>query len=217
MIELVAHRAGNAVDILARAERVADTIEIDVHAGPGGAIEVRHAKVLWPTRRLWERWYLLPRETSVGSLGAIVEAAAADTHLWLDLKGVMPSVADRARIAVAGRERVTASSKSWWLLRRFAGVPGARTFRSAGNRFELALLSWLPTRVRTDGAVVHRRLLTPAVIARLRQRGLLFTWAVDDLDTIRRLAAAGVDGVIVDELALIEAARAALGERPASD
>lgn len=211
MIELVAHRAGNSVAALRRAEPIADAIELDVHLGRRGRLEARHAKTLWPTRRLWERWYLLPRDTPVVSVDDIVAAAQPGTHLWLDLKGVSPRVAQAAEAAVADRACVTVSSKSWWLLRRFHGAPGRRTFRSAGNRLELTLVRWLPSRVRTDGTVVHQRLLDDGVIGRLRRRGDVATWAVTDLDHAVRLAEAGVDGVIVDELDLIVAVREAAG------
>ena len=210
MIELVAHRAGNNVAALRRAESIADSIELDVHLGRSGELEARHAKTLWPTRRLWERWYLLPRDTPVVSVADIVAAARPETHLWLDLKGVSPRLAAAAEQVVDGRACVTVSSKSWWLLRRFHGQPGRRTFRSAGNRFELLLARWLPSRVRTDGTVAHQRLLDPGVIGRLVRRGQVFTWAVTDVDRIAQLAAAGVDGVIVDELDLIGAARDAV-------
>lgn len=209
MIEFVAHRAGNSVVALRHAESTADTIELDVHLGRDRELEARHAKTLWPTRRLWERWYLLPRDTPVVTVAEIVEAAQPDTHLWLDLKGVDPRVAEAADAAVAERAGVTVSSKSWWLLRRFHGQPGRRTFRSAGNRFELLLVRWLPTRVRTDGTVVHQRLLDDGVIAWLLRRGDVFTWAVTDVDRIAQLERSGVAGVIVDDLDLITAARGA--------
>lgn len=215
-MEFVAHRAGNGVPSLRLAQRFTSLIEIDVHAGRDGRLEARHAKSLWPTSRLWERWYLLPAGAAIVPVSEIVAAAAPATQLWLDLKGVHRRIAIGARAAVQGRS-VTVSSKSWWLLRAFEGVDGARTLRSAGNRLELALLQWLPSRVACDGAVVHSRLLTDGVIRRLRRRGQLFTWHVTDVATIERLARLGVDGVIVDDLELIDAGRAALDAALESD
>ncbi len=202
-MEVVADRAGNAVVALIEAQDRVDLVEVDVHLDRHRRIEVRHAKRLWPTRRLWERWYLLPRGTDVPHLALIVEAAAPDTHLWLDLKGPRRQLADLALEVVGQRPAITVSSKCWWLLGRLTGVPRVRTLRSAGNRFEMFLLLRLPTRSKVDGAVVHRRLLDDRVIEQLRSRGLVFTWGVEDADTIDWLRGRQVDGVILDDLSLV--------------
>ncbi len=110
-------------------------------------------------------------------------------------------------MAREGERQVVVSSKSWWLLGGLTGTPNLRTFRSAGNRFELALLLWLPSRASTDGAVVHRRLLTPSVIERLTSRGPVFTWSVTDRDTIDELEQKGIAGVILDDLDLVAPGR----------
>jgi len=215
-VEFIAHRAGNDPDLLRRAESVADIVEIDVHLGAGTRVEVRHAKRLWPTRRLWERWFLLPANTVVPTLEEIVDSADPTTRMWLDLKGCTGRLSRRTLAAVGDRRPLTVSTKPWWLLRTFAGMDEVRTIRSAGNRLELALLFWLPSRARTDGAVVHHRLLTDSVIERLTRRGLLFTWAVDDVASIERLARHGVDGVILDDLTLVAPGRIAATAGPDS-
>jgi glycerophosphoryl diester phosphodiesterase len=204
-LEFVAHRAGNTVETLRRAQGRADVVEVDVHLVRHGRIEVRHAKRLWPTQRLWERWHLLARPTGVPSLDEIVQAADQETHLWLDLKGPWPRLTRLAIEAVGERRPLTVSSKAWWLLGGLTGTAGVRTLRSAGNRLELFWLLWGPTRAKVDGAVVHRRLLDDRMIDRLRSRGLLFTWAVDDVDTVDWLRGRGVTGVIVDDLSLTPA------------
>ncbi len=200
-MQFIAHRAGNSVESLAAAEGRVDLVEIDVHRGHGGGAEVRHSKVLWPSRRLWERWYLLPKGEVIPSIDEIVDSASAETGLWLDLKGVRNDIADQITTLSVGRDLVV-SSKSWWLLGPFANVGGVRTFRSAGNRFELMLLLWLPTRVRTDGAVVNRRLLSDKTIDRLRNRGQLYTWNVPDKAAVEHLRNRGLDGVILDNIDL---------------
>lgn len=203
-MEFVAHRAGNTAESLRAAEGKADLIEMDVHHGRAGEGEVRHAKRLWPTRRLWERWYLIPGDTAVLTLDELLAMVQPDTGLWLDLKGVCSSLGSSVESLVKDGRPVVLSSKSWWLLGAYAATEGVRTFRSAGNRWELGLLLWLPSRVRTDGAVVHRRLLSDRVIRRLLQRGLLFSWNIPDQATIDHLERRGVDGVIVDDLSLLE-------------
>ena len=202
-LEFVAHRAGNSPEKLRAAEGHADIIEVDVHRGHHGHTEVRHAKVLWPTRRLWERWYVLPADHSVSTFDEIIAAAGPTTALWLDLKGVRSNIAPQV-IAMARTGRpIVVSTKSWWLLAPYAGVPGVRTFRSAGNRLELALLRWLPSRVKTTGAVVNRKLLTDEMISLLKANGELFTWNVNDQATVKRLAERGLDGLIVDDIGLV--------------
>ncbi len=204
-MEYVAHRAGNDLDRLRAVERRADLIEVDVHLGARRDGEIRHAKSLWGTRRYWERWFLVEPEIQWPSLSDVTDGARPDTGLWLDLKGVSPKLADLANSVIGSGRPVVVSTKSWWLLGRIRRGEGVRTFRSAGNRFELALLSWLPSRVHTDGAVVHRRLLTDRVVRRLRRRGSVFTWSVHDRATIERLERLGVDGVILDDDGLLPA------------
>jgi glycerophosphoryl diester phosphodiesterase len=183
-------------------ERSASLVEVDLHWSRR-RLEVRHAKVLWPTRRLWERWHLLPAATSVPLLADVLAAAAPDTHLMLDLKGVSPRVAREARAALGDRRPVTVSTKAWWVLRPLRGS-GVRRVRSAGNRFELLLLLWLPFGRRVDGVGVHQRLLTERVVRRLRRRvDVVFAWAVDDDVTARRLVAWGVTGLILDDEGLL--------------
>jgi glycerophosphoryl diester phosphodiesterase len=215
-MEFIAHRAGNDPEALRRAEPVADVVEVDVHAGSGGRLEVRHAKRLWMTRRLWERWFLLPADTAVPTLAQIIDAADPATPLWIDLKGHTRRFSKRTLSILGARRPLIVSTKSWWLLRTFAPIDGIRTIRSAGNRLELALLTWLPWWANTDGVVVHHRLLGDAVIERLTRRGLVFTWAVDDVESIERLARLGVDGVILDDLTLFAPGRIAAAAASAS-
>ena len=52
----------------------------------------------------------------------------------------------------------------------------------------------------------HLMLITPERVARLHERGLfVYTWTVDDADTMRRVIAAGVDGVITNRPELFTA------------
>lgn len=201
-MELIAHRAGNRPGGAAAAT-AADVVELDVH-GCHGRLEVRHEKRVWGTARLWERWYLLPPGTPRWTLAEALADAGPDRHVLLDLKGVSPRVATMVAAEVGGRRPVTVSTKSWWLLDVFRRLDGVRTFRSAGNRFELALLLRVPSRLRPDGVVVHRRLLDAATVRRLRRRGaLVWSWGATDRAGVECLAAAGVDGVILDDLELI--------------
>lgn len=197
--ELIAHRAGNDLDTLRRLEPVADLLEVDVHRFRG-RLEVRHAKVLWPTGRLWERWEVLRRGAPRPALDHVLAAAAPSTHLLLDLKGVSPRVAGAVRDALGERRPVTVSTKPWWLLRSFRGT-GVRTIRSVGNRFELFLLLWLPVGRRgVDGVGVHQRLLSRTLVSKLRRRvDVVYCWDVVDRRRADELTSWGVTGLIVDD------------------
>ncbi len=58
---VIAHRAANSAAALAAVGPGVDVVEADVHLFRG-RLEVRHAKTLWPSSVLWERWYLLERD-----------------------------------------------------------------------------------------------------------------------------------------------------------
>lgn len=205
MVELIAHRAGNSKAGVESFRSIADRIEVDVHLD-GGRLEVRHAKRVWFTTRLWERWYLLPPGTQVPLFTDVLGWSGPGVELWVDCKGVTSRLPEEIARAVADRGPVTLSCKSWWALRRLAGRPDVRTIRSAGNRFELFLLRFLWSRAAFDGVVVHRRLLTASLVTKLRQRhGLVFSWSIGDESVARRLVGWGVDGLIIDELDVLVA------------
>ena len=207
--DLIAHRAGNSAAELqgvAELQRDADVeviVEVDVHLHRG-RLEVRHGKLLWPTKRLWEKWYLLPAGTPVPSLDRILEAAGPDQPVWLDLKGPDRRLARSLRPIVERRSDVTVSSKAWWVFSQFDGIEGLRRVRSAGNRFERLLLRLLPFRRHTDGVVLHERLLDQQWIERLRTaNGQVFAWAIEDRARAEELLGWGVRGLIIDDLDLI--------------
>lgn len=202
-MEIIAHRYGNRADTLESVEGIADLIELDVHRRRG-RVEVRHAKRLWLTRRHWERWYLVPAGTRYPELGAIIAGADPGTRFWIDCKGPDPRLADAIERVIAPGRAITVSSKAWWVLHRFADRAHTRIIRSAGNRLELFVLRYVPSRVRLDGVVVHERLLDRRTLAALLARfGQVFTWAVVDRGRAEELQTHGVSGVILDDLDLI--------------
>src|SRR5689334_23993901 len=118
---LVAHRAGNDLALLRRAERVRPRlIEADVHLYRG-RLEVRHLKTLGPLPVLWDRWYLAWRRTARLELPELLVSAAPDTALMLDLKGRDPELSRRI-LAVLERP-VSVCSRHWPLLEPFLGHP----------------------------------------------------------------------------------------------
>jgi glycerophosphoryl diester phosphodiesterase len=205
MVELVAHRAGNDRATMQRFRAVADSIELDIHLYRGQLV-VRHAKRIWLSRRLWERWYLVPPGSPVPRLEEALDWLGQDASLWVDCKGPFALRLPAEVRALVGERPLTFSGKAWWVLARAGGRPGTRVIRSAGNRLELFLLRRLPSSVPLDGVAVHSRLLDRELVAALRRRhGRVFCWSVYDEAVARRLVSWGVDGLILDDPALMQA------------
>lgn len=210
-VELIAHRFGNHAGLVEQVAEVVDTIEIDVWLDRG-AVVVRHAHRVPFGEQLWERrglfgFDLLDPEARARPYAETVAEIGPDLGLWIDCKGPGRRLPRRALAAAGHREGVTVSSKAWWALgtidKRRAGYEGVRVIRSVGNRFELALLLRLPSRVMIDGVVAHRRLLEKGgkglVETLLERYGTLFSWSIDDAATGRLLASWGVQGLIIDD------------------
>lgn len=208
-VEWIAHRAGNDAATAAVAVPPADAIEVDVHL-LHRRLEVRHARVLWPFRRQFEPWYLLPVDAPRPPLHEIVDAVADDVPLWYDLKGFTPRLARQIleldRSAAAGGRPITLSCRSWWVLRPARRRAGVRTMKSVNNRIARWLVTSTPLGRADTGVVINQRLLDAGAVGRLRRRAsTIVTWGVDDVDRARALIDLGVDGLIIDDLELIAA------------
>jgi hypothetical protein len=208
---VVAHRAGNDLALLRRAEAIPAVrlVEADIHLFHG-RLEVRHLKTLGPIPLLWDRWELAAPWAPRLLVDRLLTAAAPDTELMLDLKGHDRRLTERlvdalATPAVAGRQ-LTVCSQTWALLEPFSGVPGVRVVHSVGSARRLASLRRRFADHRLAGVSIHRKLLDPAVVADLRRRtDLLITWPIADADDARRLGDWGVDGVISERFETVAA------------
>ncbi len=202
---IVAHRAGNDLALLRRAEGVRPgLIEADVHLHRG-RLEVRHLKALGPL--LWDRWYLAPLGTPRLELDALLAAAGPDTALMLDLKGGR-RLARRVAAALARRPGgVSVCSRNWRALEGFIGDPDVCVVHSVGSRRQLRALRRRFAGRRLAGISIHHRLLDGATVAELRARAeLIVSWPVATAEEARRLGGWGVDGVITERFeALSEA------------
>jgi glycerophosphoryl diester phosphodiesterase len=200
---VVAHRAGNDLDTLRTALAAgADLVEADIHAFRR-RLEVRHLKSLGPWW-LWDRGiFVRRRDTRLLHLEELLEAADGDPCLLLDLKGVHPGLAKRLAAALPS-STVTICTQHWWMLNAFRDLPHVRGVLSAGSRRGLRRLR---KRLRTRpayGVCVHRRLLTPPLVAELRRGAqLIFTWPVDNQVALHHAHHLGVDGVIGKNLRLL--------------
>ena len=84
---VVAHRAGNDLDRLQRAQELGlGVVEADLHLY-AGRIEVRHLKTLGPLPVLWDRWTLASPWAPRLRLDRLLASVRPGTELMLDLKG----------------------------------------------------------------------------------------------------------------------------------
>jgi hypothetical protein len=199
---LVAHRAGNRLDDLRRAESLGiPLVEADVRRF-AGRLEVRHEKTVGPVPILWDRWKLAPPWAPRLLLDELLDAAARDTELMLDLKGGDPRLAadvGRALERRRGHAPVSVCSQSWALLEPFRGRDGVRTIHSVGSTKALRALHGRFAGERLEGVSIHRKLLDAGVVAALHERApLVISWPVATPDEARELAGWGVDGLITE-------------------
>ena len=199
---IVAHRAGNDLRRLRRAEQVRPSlIEADVHLYRG-RLEVRHLKTLGPLPILWDRWYLARPGASRLELRALLAGTGPETALMLDLKGRDVRLAHRVAGELARRApalAVTVCSRNWRLLEPFGALPGVRVVHSVGSRRQLRALRRRFAGRRLAGISIHLGLLDRATVADLRGRAeLIVSWPVATLEEALRLGKWGVDGVITE-------------------
>jgi len=199
---VVAHRAGNDLELLRCAARARSrVIEADVHLY-AGRLEVRHLKTLGPFPVLWDRWYVASPRPPRLLLGDLLAAAAPDAVLMLDLKGPWVRLARRVARELArhpGIGEVVVCSRSWRLLDAFASDPRVRVVHSVGSRRQLRRLRRRFAGRRLAGVSIHRRLLDLATVTELRERAdLIVTWPVSTVEEARRLTSWGVHGVITE-------------------
>jgi glycerophosphoryl diester phosphodiesterase len=221
----VAHRAGNDLPALRTAvDAGADLLETDVHL-LRGRLEVRHGKALHPLPLLWERTggrLQVARRGPQLLLDEVLDAALDvvrpdGPRLLLDLKGpgaVGPAV---ARTVHARRPDVPVLvCARWWpSALALARHDWARVLLSARSRPELARLRRQVRRTPVHGVCLHRELLTPSVVAGLREHvEHVLTWPVNTVASLDAARDVGVTGVITDSPDVLAAVARARG--PAS-
>jgi glycerophosphoryl diester phosphodiesterase len=206
-VQVVAHRAGNSTRTTLEArEHPVDLIEADVHVYRGRA-EVRHAKVVKPTRRMWDGRRLCPPSTSGVPLVDIVAAAGADATLMIDLKCFTLRAASQIRAHFPDQQRIVVTTRNWWVLRAFQSRPKTRLVRSCGNRAQL----WCALRIGwpgpSTGFAVHERRLNAKVVSDLASKSdVVFAWGATTTARCHELVDIGVTGLILDDLQILEAA-----------
>lgn len=205
----IAHRYGNQLDSLERAEAAgADIVEADIWLYRG-QLEVRHTKTLGPVPVLWDRWSLERGNKPRLLLRELLENTAPGTLLMLDIKGRNPEIARRV-IEELQRyhpgQPVLVCSQNWDLLEPFRDYPPATIVHSIGNRWQLRR-AWPHLKLDSHDAIsIQYRLLDRKVVAALQEHvSLVFTWPINSPGRLEQVTRWGVDGVIVDNLDLMDA------------
>jgi glycerophosphoryl diester phosphodiesterase len=199
---VVAHRAGNDLRSLRRAETAQVAIvEADLHLY-AGRVEVRHLKTMGPMPLLWDRWKLAPAWTPRLQLDRLLDTASRSTALMLDLKGRDVRLAIRVAEALRQRPRDTTlcCSQNWTLLAALRDVADVRVVHSVGSARQLAALRKYAAKQSVSAISIHKRLLDPRRVDELhRQADVVMTWPVLDPVEAHRLAGWGVDGLITQQ------------------
>lgn len=203
---LVAHRAGNRLADLKRAEALGvSLVEADVRLFRG-RLEVRHLKTVGPIPILWDRWQLAAPWRPRLELGELLDATAPETELLLDLKGARLELAEGVRDAISpcvGVRRFTVCARSWKLLATFAELP-VRRIHSVGSERQLRRLLRRVDEGRLDGISIHEKLLHRESIDSLRAvADIVMTWPVNQPERARELLRLGVHGLITDDAGLL--------------
>lgn len=203
----IAHRHGNLIELVTVASATGvDLLEMDVFA-LGRRLEVRHARVLGPW--LLDGWRLRLRRRDPLTLPAVLAALPERVAVLVDVKGWRPWTGYRVAKAMdsgAPGRPYAVCGRRWRLLEAFADVPEARVVWSAGSRRELARLLTRLEAAPAWGVSIRRQLLTPDLVARLRERvHVVMAWHVEDDAALASVLALGVNGVICDDLAVLTA------------
>ena len=208
MARAIAHRAGNDLSLLRKAEELGiELVEADVRLWRR-RLEVRHRKTLGPIPILWDRCEVANPLAPRLSLGELLDAASSRTELLLDLKGSNPRLSNLVLAELERDRRVTVCARSWRLLEPFADRENVTVVYSVGTRRELARLRRRVGDRRLDGVSIHERLVDASNATQLRQlSAVLMSWPVNTVQRARELAALGVDGMITDNLELAAALR----------
>ena len=198
---LVAHRAGNRLDLLRASEAAGISFaEADVHLFRG-RLEVRHLKTLGPVPFYWDRWQVWPPWRPHLLLADLLAAAAPTTELMIDLKGRKPRLAElviKALEPYLGERRVTISARCWPLLELFDELP-VRRLHSIRSERQLRALIRQSAGEQLDGVAIHERLLDGDAVTDLRRiAAVVMTWPVNDAVRATELLRLGIDGLITD-------------------
>jgi len=198
---VVAHRAGNDLGSLRRAERAqVAVVEADLCLF-AGRIEVRHLKTLGPIPLLWDKWSVASPRTHRLLLEQLLEAAAPSTTLMLDFKGSDPRLGTSVAAALREQPRklTLCCAGNWVQLEPMRDLENVRIVHSVGSLRQLQSLRKRLAAEPVYGVSIDQKLLSRQRVADLHRRAdVLMTWPVGSVADVRRLRSWGVDGLITD-------------------
>ncbi len=205
----IAHRAGNNLHHLEEAlEAGVDAIECDVwHARE--RLLLRHERKLPGLPVIFDKWYLRFAWGHL-SLPRLLREINFRAELFLDIKSRSPRAADALldlyRDNASMMPHTLISSVQWRLLDRI-GEAGTdmELFYSVGSQSGIESLLRRCERTRPPaGTSIRHTLLSAEVIGRLQGSGLrVFAWTVNTQHRAEELRSWGVDGIISDDLDLL--------------
>jgi glycerophosphoryl diester phosphodiesterase len=206
----VAHRAGNNLHHLEQALAVGvDAIECDFwHAR--GRLVLRHERKLPALPVLYDKWYVRWAWGTI-SLPVLLREINFRADLFLDIKSSTKRAADAVLRLYHDNEsmmpRTRVSSKKWKLLDRLAdaGTEMEMFYSVASAAAINPLLQRCERENPPRGTSIRHTLLTPQTVGRLHGAGLqVYAWTVNKEDRVRELLDWGVDGIISDDVHLLE-------------
>lgn len=213
---VIAHRGAcrvrpeNTVEAFSEAARIgADMVELDVRRTADGALAIRHDATL-PDGRVLKDVRAADLPEWLPDLGAALDACVG-MEVNIEIKNWPADVDFDADDAVAARvvdvvtargwrERVLVSSFNLTTIDRVRAIDaGIASGWLTGAAFD-ARVAVEEAAARGHGAVhPHVRAVTEEAVAAAHDAGLrVNTWTVDDPETMRRLAAWGVDGIVTN-------------------
>jgi glycerophosphoryl diester phosphodiesterase len=212
----IAHRAGNHLKLLRRAEEIgADYVEADVRLHRG-RLEVRHLKTMRYLPLLYDRWKIFGRRVGFSFapgwtnrlvLSKLLGALEPDTGLMVDLKGDdenLPSSVLAALRDAGTHRRIIVCGQNWRLIDPLLDEPAVTAVYSIGRADQLQRFFARPG-FNTPGISIDQELLSNDVVARLHERApMVMTWPINSLPLLDRVRAYGVDGVIIDRMTVLQ-------------
>lgn len=207
----IAHRAGNdRASLLAALEARVDWIEIDLWYA-GGRLIARHERGLWRLPIVYDKWHLRVLRERALDLAEIIRLTDGGPRLFIDLKGVarrLPSAIVQTLRRFGAVDRAAVCGQFWPPLDAIKQAePRIQVFHSLGRPEHVGSYALrLEAEHGLSGVSVAHWLLTPQLVRAYRERDVqVFAWTVNDPATALRLIDWGVDGIVSDDLALLNA------------
>jgi glycerophosphoryl diester phosphodiesterase len=213
-----AHEPQNTIRSFERAIAMGvDMVEIDLRRSRDGVLVLAHDDVI---RRDGQQLIVADHDLGtlhsldlghgarIATLEEVFEVVRGRCGLMVDLKGEGFEAELAAAIQASGLpyEQLVVpggTARSRALLRSLD--PQILLSLSLDEEWDHRITPEFIADIDTDAVTWNHRLITPERVIRLHERGLfVYTWTVDDLDTMRRVIAAGVDGVITNRPELFE-------------